>query len=151
MTTTCERALPWISLALDDELSEFERALLERHLAGCDACSAVRVEIEGVTRLIRAAPPVASRSGLTIPAPPGRRRGLAGRAVTVALAAAALGAGVFVFGERSAPVQSSALAFASQGERLRFVHAEHVRTEPLGDARATGAPPAPSFAARALM
>ncbi len=37
----CERALQWVSLGLDDELSEFERALLERHLEGCGACAAL--------------------------------------------------------------------------------------------------------------
>jgi len=66
-------------------------------------------------------------------------------------AALGAGAGALVLGEPAAPVASSALAFASQGEALRFVHAEHVRIELFGDAGAQPVPAAPSFAARALM
>jgi len=149
----CERALQWVSLELDAELSEFECALLERHLERCGSCAALRAEFDDLTRLIRAAPPVEGRARPGVPAPAARRRSLPRRAVAAVLVAAALaaGAGVGLLGERSAPVGSSALAFASLGERLRFVHAEHLRIEPLGDAGVQPAPAAPSFAARALM
>jgi len=152
-TAACERALQWVSLELDGELSEFESALLERHLERCGSCAASRAEIGGFTRLIRAAPLAVSSSGVTVPAPPSRRRSLARRAAAAALVAAALGAGAggFALTQRPAPLRSSALAFASQGERLRFVHAEHVRIEPLEEAGVELAPAAPSLAARALI
>jgi predicted anti-sigma-YlaC factor YlaD len=149
----CERALQWVSLELDGELSEFERALLERHLECCVSCAALRLELGGLTRLIRAAPPVSGRPRPAVPAPAARRRSLPRRAVAGVLVAAVLaaGAGVGLLGARSTPVGSSALAFASLGERLRFVHAEHVRIDPLEDAGVQPGPAAPSFAARALM
>lgn len=34
----CERARQWASLRADGELSELESALLDAHLACCDAC-----------------------------------------------------------------------------------------------------------------
>jgi predicted anti-sigma-YlaC factor YlaD len=52
----CDRARQWASLELDGELSNFERALLENHLAGCSSCAAFRGEIGGLTTALRAAP-----------------------------------------------------------------------------------------------
>jgi predicted anti-sigma-YlaC factor YlaD len=52
----CDRARQWASLELDGELSSFERALLENHLAGCASCSEFRAEISGLTGALRAAP-----------------------------------------------------------------------------------------------
>ena len=52
----CERARQWASLELDGELSGFERALLEDHVAGCPSCSEFRREIGGLTGALRAAP-----------------------------------------------------------------------------------------------
>ena len=52
----CDRARQWASLELDGELSSFERALLENHLAGCPACAEFRAEIGGLTGALRAAP-----------------------------------------------------------------------------------------------
>jgi len=52
----CDRARQWASLELDGELSGFERALLENHVAGCPSCAAFRAEIGGVTTALRAAP-----------------------------------------------------------------------------------------------
>jgi predicted anti-sigma-YlaC factor YlaD len=52
----CERARAWVSLRLDGELSELERALLDAHLAGCGDCRAAATGVEGQTRAMRAAP-----------------------------------------------------------------------------------------------
>jgi predicted anti-sigma-YlaC factor YlaD len=52
----CERAHTWISLRLDGELSELERALLDAHLAHCGDCRAAAAGVEGLTRAMRAAP-----------------------------------------------------------------------------------------------
>jgi predicted anti-sigma-YlaC factor YlaD len=43
-------------LELDGELSGFERALLEAHVAGCPSCSEFRSEIGGLTGALRVAP-----------------------------------------------------------------------------------------------
>jgi predicted anti-sigma-YlaC factor YlaD len=52
----CERARQWASADLDDEVSTFERALLDDHLAGCASCSEFRAAIGGLTGTLRAAP-----------------------------------------------------------------------------------------------
>jgi predicted anti-sigma-YlaC factor YlaD len=52
----CDRARQWASLELDGELSSFERALLESHVAGCPSCADFRAEIGGLTTTLRAAP-----------------------------------------------------------------------------------------------
>jgi Putative zinc-finger len=52
----CDRAREWASLELDDELSEFERVLLDAHLAACAECKRWRESIAGFTRELRAAP-----------------------------------------------------------------------------------------------
>ena len=52
----CDRARQWASLELDGELSSFECALLENHLAGCPSCTDFRAEISGLTGALRAAP-----------------------------------------------------------------------------------------------
>ena len=52
----CDRARQWASLELDGELSSFERALLDNHVADCSSCAAFRAEIAGLTTALRAAP-----------------------------------------------------------------------------------------------
>jgi anti-sigma factor RsiW len=51
----CERACFWLSLRLDDQLSELEGALLDAHLASCDGCQAVAVGFGASTRALRSA------------------------------------------------------------------------------------------------
>jgi anti-sigma factor RsiW len=50
----CERAREWVSLGLDDELSEHEHAQLRAHLARCPACAPYAREIDVVTMKLRA-------------------------------------------------------------------------------------------------
>jgi len=52
----CLRACEWASLRLDGELSEFEEAMLQAHLAGCLACSEFMQRIETVAEQVRTAP-----------------------------------------------------------------------------------------------
>jgi anti-sigma factor RsiW len=52
----CERARQWISAGLDSELSEFEGALLEGHLAACKGCTAFLIETRSLTNELRSAP-----------------------------------------------------------------------------------------------
>ena len=52
----CSRFRGFISLELDAELDELERATLEGHLVGCASCRAYRSELHALTRELRAAP-----------------------------------------------------------------------------------------------
>jgi predicted anti-sigma-YlaC factor YlaD len=56
MHAECERARQWASADLDGELSSFESALLEDHLAACPPCSDFRAAITGLAGTLRAAP-----------------------------------------------------------------------------------------------
>ena len=52
----CERTRQWISVALDSELSQFERSLVNGHVARCAACRSFEVHVTEVTREVRSAP-----------------------------------------------------------------------------------------------
>jgi putative zinc finger protein len=54
--TDCEQARERVSLLLDDELSPHEVALLDRHLAACDACTAFASGVRAYTEMLRATP-----------------------------------------------------------------------------------------------
>lgn len=51
----CDRAREAASLVLDGELSQLERALLERHLERCPACAEFAADVSALTRELRAA------------------------------------------------------------------------------------------------
>jgi predicted anti-sigma-YlaC factor YlaD len=147
-TTACERASQWISLDLDGELTELERAALARHLERCDGCRAASDEIGGFTSLLREAPLV----GLARPAvvdSPGRARFRATRrAAVVALAAAAAVVASLMALPNSSTTSASSLGFRNAQDQRRFAQ-EHVRIEPTVFFVAYVVP-APSFASRAL-
>ena len=52
----CERAQRTLSVALDTELSQFERVHLLAHLEDCEPCRAFEVRIADITKAVRAAP-----------------------------------------------------------------------------------------------
>ena len=89
----CVRARQWISLALDRELSEFERFLMEDHLKRCADCCAYERDTRLFTVGMRSAP----LESLSAPVRVGRHRqparfgrlGLA-NVVPVAVAAASV-------------------------------------------------------------
>jgi predicted anti-sigma-YlaC factor YlaD len=54
-TRACDQARSFVSLRLDDELSELEHALLDAHLGGCSACRVFAAEVEAMTGELRAA------------------------------------------------------------------------------------------------
>jgi len=131
-TNACERAMQWISLGLDGELSQLERAALERHLDGCARCRDASVEVDAFTRLLREAPLAELERPVVVAAP--RRVGartarrVAVSAALAGVAAAAALAGVLLPSGGANP--RSALAFRNAREQQRFAHAEAQRLEP---------------------
>jgi hypothetical protein len=81
----CDRAREWISLQLDGELSEFERIVLEAHVASCGDCRAFRVELRGISRELRHAPLEPLQRAIVLPP----RTRIAGRTLQYAAAVAA--------------------------------------------------------------
>jgi predicted anti-sigma-YlaC factor YlaD len=89
----CERARFWASLRLDGELSELEGALLDAHLARCDACRELAAGFDASTAALRSTPlqrvaPVA----LGVPRSP--RRLLASIAVAAVLVLGVIAGGL---------------------------------------------------------
>jgi ferric-dicitrate binding protein FerR (iron transport regulator) len=84
----CERAREWGSLALDGELSELERVLLDSHLRRCAACAAYVVEITAISETIRATELEPVPRPVAIPLR--RRLAFASRALPAGAAAAAV-------------------------------------------------------------
>ena len=52
--SSCERARAWVSLRLDDELSELEERLLEAHLESCASCRELEATVCGAVLALRA-------------------------------------------------------------------------------------------------
>lgn len=63
----CDRARTYVSLRLDCELSDFERALLSSHLAACASCTAFAEDLAGLTGELRSAPLQRLERPLTLP------------------------------------------------------------------------------------
>ena len=80
ISRSCERARSWVSLDLDDELSELEGAMLRAHTARCVPCAQFQSETVAITHKLRLAPleplPAPDRPAS---APPRRRAAAAGR------------------------------------------------------------------------
>lgn len=88
----CVRARALVSLWLDDELSELERALLDAHLAACSACREFKLSAEAFTEALRVAPLDPFPGFVVIPRHARRRatRLAVGAAAAAAVAAAAI-------------------------------------------------------------
>ena len=90
MQIQCVRSREAISLQLDDMLSGFEVALLDRHLRGCPPCRAFAASATEQTRLLRSAALERPLQRFVIPARPNYvRRGAAGAVSAASVAAAA--------------------------------------------------------------
>jgi anti-sigma factor RsiW len=154
-TTPCERASQWISLELDGELSDLERAGLDRHVERCESCRALRVEMSGLTALLRGAPLAESGREVTVVTARRRRARAASRIgfVTAVGGIAAVVAALVT----SSPSdllggQPSALSFVNQREQIRFAHSKYMGMEPLRHLALAQAPTAsvPANSRRAL-
>jgi len=116
----CSRARFWVSLRLDDQLSELESALLDAHLAGCIPCRSFAADADVTTAELRTAPLERHASvGVSVP----RRRTARPLmvAVTAALLAGAAVAGglvrdVLAPGSESAPAPRPVAVVASTFE-----------------------------------
>jgi hypothetical protein len=89
-STECERACSQVSLALDDELSEFEQASLRAHVGRCVACAAFARDLGALTRELRVARLDSPRVEVMLPRPRVATRAfqLTAAAAAVVLAAA---------------------------------------------------------------
>jgi hypothetical protein len=124
----CERARLWVSLELDGELSEVERALLEEHVTRCPACAVVRADLDALTATIRQAPLVEPRRRFGLERPAygmhAPRAALLRFAAAAALTAVAVGLGALVSSvgaDRSAPPPPTAdLAFLEPNGKREF-------------------------------
>jgi predicted anti-sigma-YlaC factor YlaD len=81
----CERAREQLSLELDEQLDDLQRARVESHLATCPACRAFRGELRGLATTLRTAPFELPEFPVVLP----RRRRVANIRLLQASAAAA--------------------------------------------------------------
>jgi anti-sigma factor RsiW len=127
LSKRCARAREHVSLRLDGELSEFERALLAAHLARCETCRRFDADVRAVTDQVRAAP----LEALAVPiALPPRRPVRAVRGLQAAVAAAAVatvGLGALLGLVQSAPqanvVIQPNLASLARGDNNTLIRA----------------------------
>ncbi len=89
----CSRARFWVSLRLDDQLSELEGALLDAHLVGCPACRSFADEAASTTGVLRVAP-AAEHAPVRVDLPRRTRRPLVVAFAAAVIAAAAVAGGV---------------------------------------------------------
>jgi anti-sigma factor RsiW len=143
----CERAVQWISLDLDGELSQLEQAALARHLEGCARCRAASAELGGFTSLMRSAPAVALSAPIALVTPSVRARRRA--AIGLLTAAAAVAAVVTALPHTGGEPTTASLGFSSAKQERQFALA-HVRSEPVLFV-VPPSPPAGPFASRALL
>jgi predicted anti-sigma-YlaC factor YlaD len=145
---SCDRARLWVSLALDDELSDFEDRLLDAHLECCPECREYESGVRVATAALRAEPLVANGRQIVLP----RQRPALGvtRLAASAAAAALVAVGVTGFftvsGQNARPhflekvghsqdteaVDLRALRrseIASQRQSLRPEHVQFVRPD----------------------
>lgn len=80
----CDRVREWASLDLDGELSEFERVLMDAHLALCADCREFRSSMGAFTSELRAVPLEASERPVVVRR---SRRAISFRRVPAAAAA----------------------------------------------------------------
>ena len=112
----CDRVRSQLSLQLDGELSQLERAMVVRHLRRCAGCQAFQINVAAFTQALREAPAETMEVPVVVA---GRPRRIVARlqvGVAAALAIAALGVTSQVIGDES---QSSTLS-SLRGEQLRF-------------------------------
>jgi len=86
----CQQLRGMLSPYIDGELSSPEKARVERHIEGCDACRRELEMLRGTVGLLQRAPVVAAPRSFTIAATAPRRRPVAWGALRAATAVAVL-------------------------------------------------------------
>jgi Putative zinc-finger len=89
----CARARFWVSLRVDDELSELEAALLDAHLSRCGDCCEFALGAAASAAAIRAAAYV-GHTPLVLDLPRAPHRFVAGAGIAALVAAAAIAGGL---------------------------------------------------------
>ena len=89
----CARARFWVSLRVDDELSELEAALLDAHLSRCADCCEFALGVDASAAAIRSASFV-GHAPLVVDLPRAPRRFLVGAGIAALVAAAAIAGGI---------------------------------------------------------
>ena len=120
----CDRVRSQVSLELDGELSQLERAMVAAHLERCPDCSAYESEVTSFTHLLRQAPLKELESPVVIRKP---HRTIAARlqaGVAAAVAVAALGAASQVVPEAQDPARSPSESRQIQYPSLRQIERE---------------------------
>jgi predicted anti-sigma-YlaC factor YlaD len=130
----CERARFFASLALDGELSDFERAVLDEHLRGCDACARFAAGARGFTSVLRTAPAEAPQRQAVPRLRVRRLRPAFVAAVAAVVAAVALGSLVGALASRGG---GGAAQPSQAASRASFVRQQVLALE-LGAARPSG-------------
>jgi predicted anti-sigma-YlaC factor YlaD len=132
----CERCRAWVSLDLDAELSEFETAVMRRHLRMCGSCRAFARDVRAATALVRAARPERPRVPVVVTA---ARRSRAVRRFSVGAAVAAASvAAMFVSGltgdQRPEAVTSVVLAGANNNDLAQLRALRRAELHPASEA-----------------
>jgi hypothetical protein len=157
----CERARSWISLRVDDELSEFECALLDAHLARCDDCAEFADGVGSMTLALRAEPLELPTRPVSVPV---RRRhvALSTRAAASAAALLVTIGGAFAVVGHSGPqprlntassrftgnedlvvrqmIQRAKLTSVFEANEVKIVHPKGAPTRPAGGPVRNGLP-----------
>jgi anti-sigma factor RsiW len=120
----CDRVRSQVSLELDGELSQLERAMVAAHLERCPDCRAYKSEVTTFTGLLRQAPLKEMESPVVVRKP---HRTIAARlqaGVAAAVAVAALGAASQVAPDAQGPAGSPSESRQIQYPSLRQIERE---------------------------
>jgi hypothetical protein len=102
----CARARFWVSLRVDDELSELEAALLDAHLARCGDCCEFALGAEASAAAIRSASYI-RHAPLVLDLPRAPRRFVAAAGIAAVIAVAAIAGGLVGSATSRGPSSSS--------------------------------------------
>ena len=136
----CDSARQWASQRVDTQLSEFEAARLERHLARCAPCAAFAAQLELVVGALRTAPIARLSEPVFFPVARRPRRHfvqLAALGATVAVVFAAVAISLVSAGPAPTGTSPADIGLPADNGRAEL---DGVR---LAAARASTAPPAP--------
>jgi anti-sigma factor RsiW len=125
----CDRVRSQVSLELDGELSQLERAMVAAHLERCPDCRAYESEVTAFTDLLRQAPLKQLESPVVVRRP---HRTIAARlqaGVAAAVAVAALGVASQVAPEAEGPARSPSESRQIQYPSQRQIQGEQAMLE----------------------